>query len=556
MRRRKLIAIAAALSILCTMPAAYGATEQVGNGTEVRVYGNAGESNTPIAIEVYQGALEDEINGEDLLGMDKEDYLSILVCHDQGMTDENGEYSFSFNISLSSGRYTVYTATPSTVLPAEEFMYISNEDFKKAVQLLNEAPDSSTVAGYIRQYPYEIGLTPEDVENLQIDGLANVLFETIKEIPLDPENRESTRQTVQKAVFVQKLNEGKITDIYAADAAVNGLQDSAVSEWYEKSYVTDTLKKDLTGRVTRKGFSGYGAYTEALTDAFILATVKTPNGNGNVKNIMTEFEERIGIEASDADSNVWSDLAGEDFESLSALASEFRRLCQDGGSGSGGGSSSGGGGSSSGGRGGSVNSGNPVEIGGAVQEDVTDQKLPEDIFTDLDTVEWAKPSIIALAQMGILSGEGDGTFRPNDSITREEFCKLAVEAFVPDAEAAAVSFTDVPAGAWYCSYVQKAYGAGIAQGMGDGTFGTGQPITRQDMSVMIYLAARASGMQFEEETDQSFADDAQIADYAKSAVYALRNAGAVNGVTETQFAPEETATRAQAAKMIYALLAD
>ena len=65
--------------------------------------------------------------------------------------------------------------------------------------------------------------------------------------------------------------------------------------------------------------------------------------------------------------------------------------------------------------------------------------------------------------------------------------------------------------------------------------------------------AKAAGVEFTTDAE-SFADDDQIADYAKEAVYALKNAGAVSGMTETEFSPQAGATRAQAAKIIYSLI--
>ena len=122
-------------------------------------------------------------------------------------------------------------------------------------------------------------------------------------------------------------------------------------------------------------------------------------------------------------------------------------------------------------------------------------------------------------------------------------------AFVPDAERKAAGFSDVAKDSWYAEFIEKAYAMGIVSGMGDGTFGVGLSITRQDMCVMIYNAAKAAGITFEV-SDDAFADDEKIADYAKEAVYALKQAGAVSGVDAENFAPQETATRAQAAKII------
>ena len=74
---------------------------------------------------------------------------------------------------------------------------------------------------------------------------------------------------------------------------------------------------------------------------------------------------------------------------------------------------------------------------------------------------------------------------------------------------------------------------------------------------MAYNAALKAGKIIEIETPHElFADDDEISDYAKKAVYALRAAGVVSGITDDEFAPKENATRAQAAKIIYSILTD
>lgn len=171
----------------------------------------------------------------------------------------------------------------------------------------------------------------------------------------------------------------------------------------------------------------------------------------------------------------------------------------------------------------------------------------------MDSVDWAKDAILALAEKEIVNGVGDKTFAPNANVTREQFAKIVVGAFTPDAEEQDIEFSDVASGAWYESYIKKAYSEGIIKGMGDGNFGVGINVTRQDMCVMIYNAAKAAGMEFSTDAKE-FADDDKIADYAKEAVYALKNAGAVSGMTATEFAPLGGATRAQAAKIIYSLV--
>lgn len=171
-------------------------------------------------------------------------------------------------------------------------------------------------------------------------------------------------------------------------------------------------------------------------------------------------------------------------------------------------------------------------------------------FTDLASSSWAEEAVNALADKGIVSISDDNMFYPERVLTREEFVKLIVMALGIYDSSAVCGFSDVDASSWYAPYVASANNAGIVAGKGDGTFGSGESITREDMAVMLVRAAGFSHA----ESGAVFADDAQIADYARSAVYTLRAMGIINGVSDTEFSPKGVATRAMAAKVIYEML--
>ncbi|MDY4212287.1 MAG: S-layer homology domain-containing protein, partial [Eubacteriales bacterium] len=88
-------------------------------------------------------------------------------------------------------------------------------------------------------------------------------------------------------------------------------------------------------------------------------------------------------------------------------------------------------------------------------------------------------------------------------------------------------------------------------------FGIGMNITREDMAVMIYRAYRLNVKKIGEyEKEFAFADDENISDYAKEAVYVLKNMSVINGTDNGNFAPKSLATRAEASKMLYGLIQD
>ena len=93
----------------------------------------------------------------------------------------------------------------------------------------------------------------------------------------------------------------------------------------------------------------------------------------------------------------------------------------------------------------------------------------------------------------------------------------------------------------------------IVSGLSDTEFGPDICITRQDMAVILYNTALA--MDFEMNAENAdIADDADISEYAKNAVYALKNAGIINGYEDGSFRPKNNANRAEAAQMVYGFL--
>jgi len=171
---------------------------------------------------------------------------------------------------------------------------------------------------------------------------------------------------------------------------------------------------------------------------------------------------------------------------------------------------------------------------------------------DIKGVAWAKDAIIGLTEKGIVNGKALNRFAPDDIVTREEFVKMLVEAFAKDAEVKAVSFKDVDANSWYYEYVAKAVSAGLIMGHSDEVFGTGEPISRQDIAVTLYRAVYNA--QDELEYELEFTDTDSIAYYAMNAVKTLSRDGIINGMGDNRFCPTENATRAQAAKMVYEIL--
>lgn len=173
------------------------------------------------------------------------------------------------------------------------------------------------------------------------------------------------------------------------------------------------------------------------------------------------------------------------------------------------------------------------------------------IFSDVSNNHWAAAAIKELSVKNIVSGFPDGTFRPDDTVTREQLVKMLTEAFNLSGESD-TSFTDVTPERWSAAYIIKAAANGIVKGTGDGAFSPEAFVTRQDAAVMLYNLCNTKGISLSGETLPK--DSESIADYAKQSVNSLMGAGIILGFPDGSFNPTDVLTRAQSAKLIFSLL--
>lgn len=170
-------------------------------------------------------------------------------------------------------------------------------------------------------------------------------------------------------------------------------------------------------------------------------------------------------------------------------------------------------------------------------------------YSDIDSFDWAKEAIIGLTNAGIVNGMGDDEFNPTGNVTREQFCKMVVQLFGVSVNETDTDFADVDENAWYAPYITAAVQAGYVQGQSSEYFGVGEVIMRQDMATILYRATGFSG----DEASLSFTDTDNIAAYAKDAVAELVGLGVMNGYSDGSFKPRGSATRAEAAKVIWGI---
>lgn len=171
-------------------------------------------------------------------------------------------------------------------------------------------------------------------------------------------------------------------------------------------------------------------------------------------------------------------------------------------------------------------------------------------YSDLQSGDWEYKAVSTLGGNNIISGYTDGSYRPDNMITRAEFTKLIASAFSVSAKE--VEFSDVSKDDWFYPYVSVTAGAGIIQGY-DGRFNPNANITREDAALIIYRLSSKLGKNYI--GSANFGDVNDVSLYALTAVMGLGNAGIVNGDSNMNFNPKNNLTRAEAAQLIYNFIA-
>lgn len=169
-------------------------------------------------------------------------------------------------------------------------------------------------------------------------------------------------------------------------------------------------------------------------------------------------------------------------------------------------------------------------------------------LTDIDG-SYAKDAINQLVQQGIINGKGNGKFDPTGKIERQDFAIILAKALSLDMGSAPATptFSDVPTSHYAYNAVEAAVKAGLIKGQGDGIFGNGENLSRQDMAVLF---VRALGLDVEGKgADLEFRDARKISWYALDYVAAAVEIGLIKGNGDGTFNPTGSADRQAVAQV-------
>ena len=509
----------------------------------LNIGGIANADSKYLTVQIIKPGKTFEMGGDNAM-----DHGDSIVFYRAQIPVTNSKYSLDVRFdkkgntasTLEAGDYpTVIYLDDNKIYDGSVYLS-SYSDFESVYDELNTAAAENDLAAFIdilNNKRAALNFNNELLGDTAVDDSIKPYFDYVKKNPLSAENEEKNAQMFDSYVVIQYLNKGKIDNVKPYIDKL--LIPDDLKDLCNKVLSSDQKGQYFTGLISRKNIDTPEKLEKSIEEALILTTAKYGNGYGELKTVLETCGSEIGIQKP-ISAAACKAVIGNTYKDVKSFKSAYDKNKEGSGSGSSGSGS------------GSKPSLGSVELpisGGGTQSDPLKKT-----FSDIDNYEWAMIGILALADRGIINGVSEDRFDPSRNITREEFVKILVGALgLSDYPYSGNRFSDAQDGDWFTKYINIAAELGIVKGVGDGKFGVGSNITRQDMAVMLYNALKYRGVNIAADAFR-FDDDAAIAPYAKEAVGALHAMGAINGMTETTFVPAGFATRAQAAKIIYSVL--
>ena len=146
---------------------------------------------------------------------------------------------------------------------------------------------------------------------------------------------------------------------------------------------------------------------------------------------------------------------------------------------------------------------------------------------------WYAEAVEYCVDNGLMSGTSATTFSPGAAMSRAMLATVLYREAGSPAVTGSAAFTDVADGSWYAAPAAWAFQNGIISGYGNGRFGSNDPVTREQITAILW---RAEGSP-DAEAGADFADEDQIASYASAAVDWARASGIMNGKENDRFDP-------------------
>lgn len=457
--------------------------------------------------------------------------------------DAEGKAGRSIGLSslLDGGKYTVYTIVDGVRSEGYTFVHLNEEMAQAVIPAVNAASSASELRDIISENAAALGIDEEEFAK-DPDYISRLIFDNKPEGGYTPATFYAEAYSAVTAWYIVNTDDGrdmliKYASVIGIDSE-NDIESLSDEVW---SYVYDYMKEQDYSEVT---------VADALLCGTVLGEISSVQRYTELEQIIIPRADQLVIDTDEYNDITYKDDVWKYFYNNRSRAVDLESLIElfddavndaDGSSAGGGGGASGGGSGGSGGGSGSGMLGTYVD-----NIDSIISQPQESVFSDISG-HWAEDIIIEMSDAGIIAGFEDGTFKPDDKVTRAQFCKMIVTALGLSYTGGSGSYDDVPAGAWYEIYVETATEYGIVMG-DNGSFNPDSYITRQDAAVMLYRGIRSVDRNVF--GSKTFNDSGDIAEYAVDEISRLGGAGIINGMDDGTFRPLNNATRAESAAMI------
>ena len=158
---------------------------------------------------------------------------------------------------------------------------------------------------------------------------------------------------------------------------------------------------------------------------------------------------------------------------------------------------------------------------------------------------WAKENIDSLTSKKIITGYTDGTFKPNNNITREEVSKI-LSSYIGEKEVENDKLTDIE-GRWSTKFIKHLVSEEIITGYPDGTFKPSNSVTRAEFATIAYKYLERENKLTEGQINKLTDIEGH---WAKNSIEGVIKAGYINGYPDNTFKPNNPITRAEVSKIV------
>lgn len=184
-------------------------------------------------------------------------------------------------------------------------------------------------------------------------------------------------------------------------------------------------------------------------------------------------------------------------------------------------------------------------------EEQEQQPIGSNHYSDVYRGAWYYDAVQFVTDKGLMNGMTTTRFSPDETTTRAMIVTILWRQAGSPSSGSGTRFYDVDPYLWYGSAVRWAAANNIVNGYGDGTFGPDNTITREQMAAILYRYAQYRGYSVGSTGSLGgFTDANRISDYATAACYWSCGRGIMEGITDTTLGPKEYSTRAQVATIL------